>query len=171
MAVLVQMSGVVAWHRRDNAEARGRFEEALVAFQDVGAHFNVILVKSDLAHMERQLGNHARALELYRDTIVAFRDTGQRGAVAHQLECIAFIALAQNQLERALRLLGAAEALREQSGTPMTPDEQVDYQRQVTLARGQLNPELAAKTWAKGRVLTMDQAIRYATDANSRMPA
>ncbi len=170
-ALLVQMSGVVAWRRQDYAEARGRFEEALVAFQDVGAHFNVILVKSDLAHMERQLGNPSRALELYRDTIVAFRDVGQRGAVAHQLECIAFIALAQNQFERALRLLGAAEALREQSGTPMTPDEQVHYQRQVTLARDQLNPELAAKTWAKGRVLTMDQAMQYATDANSRMPA
>ena len=128
------------------------------------AHFNVLLAKSDLAHLERNVGNYARALELYRETIIAFRDMGQRGAVAHQLECFAFIAIAQNQLDRAVRLLGAAEAWREQGGTSMTPDELVGYQKQVAVAGEQMDSELFIKTWAEGRALTMEQAIQYATD-------
>jgi tetratricopeptide (TPR) repeat protein len=110
--------GLIAAQRKDAVEARLRFEEAIAAFEEGHAHFNVLLVKSDLAHLERNLGNHARALELYRETIIAFRDVGQRGAVAHQLECFAFIAIAQNQFDRAVRLLGAAEAWRELGARP-----------------------------------------------------
>ncbi len=163
--------GLIAAHHKDAVEARLRFEEAIIAFRESGAHFNVILAKSDLAHLERNLGNFAPALELYRETIVAFRDMSQRGAVAHQLECFAFIAIAQNQFDRALRLLGAAEAWREQGGTPMTPDEQIEYQKQVEVVREQTDSELFTKTWAEGRALTMEQAIQYATEADSILRA
>ena len=156
--------GLLAAYRLDAVEARLRFGEAITAFEETRAHFNILLAKSDLAHLERNVGNYARALELYRETIIAFRDMGQRGAVAHQLECFAFIAIAQNQLDRAVRLLGAAEAWREQGGTSMTPDELVGYQKQVKVAGEQMDSELFIKTWAEGRALTMEQAIQYATD-------
>jgi tetratricopeptide (TPR) repeat protein len=157
--------GLIAAYRNDAVEARLRFEEAIAAIQERRSHYNVLLAKSDLAHLERRLGNHARALELYRETINMFRDVGQRGAVAHQLECFAFIGIAQNQFDRAVRLLGAAEAWREQAGTPMTPDEQVDYQKQVAVVRAQMDAELFARTWVAGRALTMEEAIEYATEA------
>ncbi len=48
------------------------------------------------------------ALEYYRETIIAFRDMAQIGAVSHQLECFGFIALAKDQDERALQLFAAA---------------------------------------------------------------
>ena len=168
-AALGEMLGTIASHRKDYVEARARFEEALIAYQEMGAHFNVILEKSNLAHLERSQGNYTQALELYRETIVGFCDVGQRGAVAHQLECFGFIAIAQNQFERALRLLGAAEALREQSGTPMTPDEQTVYEQQLTAIREQLPADSLATDWAEGRALTMDQAIQYAVEAESQL--
>jgi len=49
--------------------------------------------KSILAHLERRHGNFALVLEYYRETIVAFRDIAQLGAVSNQLECSGFIAL------------------------------------------------------------------------------
>ena len=60
----------------------------------------------------RQLGNFEEALALYRETIPDWQEIGHRGAVAHQLECFAFIAKAQEQGERAVKLMSAAEALR-----------------------------------------------------------
>lgn len=159
--------GLIASYRKDIEEARRQFNLAIAALQEGEAHFNVILAKSDLAHLERRAGNYPGALELYRETIVAFRDFGQRGAVAHQLECFAFIAIAQNQFERALRLLGAAEAWREWASTPMTPDEQVEYQEQVEIVRQQVDPNLFTRTWAEGRALLMEEAVQYAiTDSN-----
>jgi predicted ATPase len=170
-SVLSYNLGLIAAQRLDGVEGRLRFEEAIAAFQESRAHFNTLLAKSDLAHLERNLGNHARALELYRETIIAFRDVSQRGAVAHQLECFAFIAIAQKQLDRAVRLFGAAEAWREQGGTSMTPLEQTEYQQQVQFVRAHLDPQSLNKTWAEGRALTLEQAIQYATEAGPIQPA
>jgi predicted ATPase/class 3 adenylate cyclase len=169
-SVLSQNLGLIAGQRGEVVEARRRFAEAIAAFQDSRSHFNVILAKSELAHLELQIGNQARALELYRETIVAFRDMSQHGAVAHQLECFAFIALAQAQYERAVRLLGAAEAWRERAGTLMTPQEQAEYQQRLVAARSQFSADLFAGTWAAGRMLTIEEAIHYAITAEFDPP-
>ena len=112
-AQAAEILGFIAAHRNDYDAARAYVRESMDIYQEIGATFNVILEKSNLAHLERKLGNHTEALEYYRETILAFRDIGQRGAVAHQLECFGFMALAQNNVERALRLFAAASALRE----------------------------------------------------------
>lgn len=112
--------------------------------------------------MERELGNYAIALDIYRETIVAFRDVAQTGAVAHQLECFGFIALAQNQNERALQLFAAADALREKGGTPMTPDEQVYFDEQLIVLREKLDKIQFDSIWSKGKSMTMEGAIQLA---------
>ena len=84
---------------------------------------------------------------------------GHRPAVANQFESFAFIAVAQAQPERAARLLGAAEALREVVGTPMLEDERVEYDRQVAALRAALDPARLDEAWAAGNALDMDQAI------------
>ncbi len=161
-ATNLETAGLIAAYRKDNVQARALFQQATDIFRAEGAPFNVTLSTTALAHMERHLGNEARALELYRETIVGFRNAGQRGAVAHQLECFGFITLAQNQAERAARLFSAAEALREQAGTPMTPDEHVEYQAQIDTLRRRTEPESLQKAWAQGRAMTMEEAIQYA---------
>ncbi len=159
-----QNLGRIAGLQGDSEEARRQLELALAVFEEIGARFNTTLVRSDLAHLERYAGNHAQSLELYRETIIAFRDFGQRGAVAHQLECFAFIAIAQMESDRALRLLGAAEAWREHAGTMMTPEEQMEYQKQVEILREQVAPALFDNTWAEGRALSIEQAISFASE-------
>jgi len=169
VSVAHEMKGNIAFHRKDYDEARHLFEKAVNAYRETGASFNVIIAKSGLAHMERELGNYAIALDIYRETIVAFRDVRQTGAVAHQLECFGFIALAQNQNkrssrqdERALQLFAAANALREKGGTPMTPDEQVYFDKQLTTLREKLDSIQFDSIWSKGLVMTMEQAIEFA---------
>ena len=157
-----EILGFIAIHADDYDEARSHFKESLRVFQKVGATFNVILEKSNLAHLERRLANYAHALEYYRETIVAFRDIAQTGAVAHQLECFGFIALGQNQNERALQLFAAANSLREKGGTPMTPDEQIYFDGQLRGLRAQMDEAAFAHWWTAGRAMTMEQAIEYA---------
>jgi tetratricopeptide (TPR) repeat protein len=159
--------GLIATHRNEYDEARTRLKEAVRVYQEIGATFNVILEKSNLAHLERRLGNYARALEYYGETIVAFRDIAQTGAVAHQLECFGFIALAQNQNERALRLFAAASALREKDGTPMTPDEQIYFGEQLKGLRGKMEALRFDSIWSQGRAMTMEAAIAYALEPGS----
>lgn len=162
-----EILGIIAMHAGDHDAARAHFQESVRAYQDVGATFNVLLEKSNLAHMERRLRNYESALAYYRETIVAFREIAQMGAVAHQLECFGFIALAQGQSERALQLLGAASALRQKVGTPMTPDEQRYFDERLNELRQIMDAAKFDSLWAQGRGLTMEAAIAYALAPDS----
>jgi hypothetical protein len=133
-------------------------------YEEVGARFNVILEKSNLAHLERRRANFASALEYYRETILAFRDIGQTGAVSHQLECFGFIALEEDQDERALQLFAAANTLREKRGTPMTPDEELYFAEQLTSLREKVEEKQFELAWSKGRSMTMEEAIELALE-------
>lgn len=161
-AQAAEILGLIAIQRNEYNEARSRLQESVRDYQEIGATFNVTLEKSNLAHLERRLGNYTDALGYYRETIVAFRDIGQDGAVAHQLECFGFIALARNQHERALQLFAAANALREKGGTPMTPDEQVYFDEQLKEIHEKIDSIKFDSLWSEGRMFTMEQAIAYA---------
>ena len=157
-----EILGLIASHSNDYAKARQYLKESVRAYEEVGAAFNVLLEKSNLAHMERWLGNHAGALGYYRETIVVFKEIGQLGAVSHQLECFGFIAHAQHEYERALLLFAAAHALREQFGTPMTPDEKNYFDEQLSSLHERMDPEVFDSLWLQGGTMTLDQAVAYA---------
>ena len=157
-----EILATIAIRRNDYLEARTRLTESVRIYEEIGARFNVILEKSNLAHLERRRGNYANALEYYRETIIAFQDMGQNGAVSHQLECFGFIALDENQDERALQLFAAANMLREKSGTPMTPDEQLYFEEQLTGLREKMDEIQFVSAWSKGHMMTMEQAIEFA---------
>jgi len=103
-------------------------------------------------------------------TRCAWQELGQRAAVAHELECFAFIAGASGQNERSAKLFGAAEALRELIGSPMTPLERREYDQAVSNLRTQMGEAALAKAWAEGRALTMEQAIEYALEKTDAPP-
>jgi len=148
-------------------EARVRCREAVGLFRAMGDRQIVNMAHSQLAHMERGAGNLDAARHLYQQSIVVWQDLGQRAAIAHQLECFGFIARAQNELPRAARLLGAAEALREALGTPMTGLERTEYDREVAALRVQMDAEAHAAKWAAGRAMTLDQAVAYALEGGN----
>jgi predicted ATPase/class 3 adenylate cyclase len=163
-SVANEMKGRIATYQKDYDKARTLFGKAVNGYRETGASFNVVLVKSALAHMERESGNYEIALEIYRETIADFRNIGQTGAVAHQLECFGFIAIAWEQSERALQLFAAADALRKKGGTPMMPDEQIYFDEQLKALRDRLDKSQVAIIWSKGCALTMEQAIELALE-------
>jgi len=120
------------------------------------------VMTSELGHIARHTGDMKEARRIYQETIRGWQDLGNRSAIAHQLECFAFIAVAEEEPERAIKLFGAAEALREKINSPMTDYERVEYDKEVAQLRSLLH-ELDFNTlWAEGRALTMEQAIEFA---------
>jgi hypothetical protein len=87
---------------------------------------------------------------------------GHRSAVAHQLECLAFIAKAMEQPDQAARLLGAAEALRQKIEIDMTPSEREEYEKEVADLKANMNEKEFNTLWAEGKSMTMEQAIQLA---------
>jgi predicted ATPase len=156
--------GMFASMRGDYAEARTHFEACLSIFTELRDKFHINAIHSEMAHLERHQGHHAQAQPLYRETLAEWQRLGHRAAIAHELECFAIIAEAQEKDLRATKLFGAAEALRENINMPMTPFERVEYEREVSDLRANMDDSAFAKAWSEGRVLTMEQAIALATE-------
>jgi len=144
------------------AEALPYFEEAAALFQKIRDPSMYNSSRSEMGHLFRKQGRYAEAAAVYRETIYTFQDLGQRAAVAHELECFAYMAAAQGQNERAARLLGAAEALRELTKSDMTAMERRDYEPAVSGLRAHMDRAALAKAWAEGRAMEMKQAIAFA---------
>ncbi len=79
------------------------------------------------------------------------------------LEGLGKIAIVQNQLERAARLFGVAEALREKMGTPIPPLQRGDYDAHVQWLREKLGNAIEI-AWSQGQAMTLDEALVYALD-------
>jgi predicted ATPase/class 3 adenylate cyclase len=152
----------LAFFRGDLAEARKHADLMLDRHREMGDQLAVTDHQSMMAHSARQLGNFEEALALYRETIQEWQEIGHRGAVAHQLECFAFIARAKEEGERAAKLMSAAEALREASSSPRTPQERIEYDTELDSLRAGMDEKAFTSLWAEGHSMNMEQAIEYA---------
>jgi hypothetical protein len=65
-----------------------------------------------------------------------------------------------------VRLAGAAAALRERVGPPVTPEDQSFLTDLIVRARRALTPEAQLAAWAEGQAMTLEQAISAALVAS-----
>jgi predicted ATPase/class 3 adenylate cyclase len=140
--------------------AEALYREVEQRFHGLGAPMQTIITRNELAHLLRRQGKWAQALPFYRESILYFQDIGHEPAVAHQLECIAYIAIAQEEPEKAARLLGAAQAIREWTNSPINlPWEKTEYDlamKQLAEILGSAGRDAAV---GEGRSLTLDEAV------------
>jgi tetratricopeptide (TPR) repeat protein len=148
----------------DYEQARARFRTCLSVFLELGDKHRINMIQSELAHIEREQGKYEQAIPMYRETILEWQRLGHRAAVANQLECFAFIAKAQEHPERSAKLFGAAETLREKINIAMTPQERMEYDREITDLRTNMDEKAFSSHWADGRAMTMEQAIEFALE-------
>jgi predicted ATPase/class 3 adenylate cyclase len=154
----------LAFYRGDMADARKHADLMLDLHREMGDQLSVTGHQSAMGHVARQMGNYREALTLYRETLPDWQKMGHRGAVAHQLECFAFIAKAQEQGERAVRLMSAAEALRAASSSPRTPQEQIEYDGELAGLRAGMDESTFDLLWEEGQSMSMEQAVDLAME-------
>ena len=147
----------------------GNYQAAKQIFEDGRNIFKHIrnaafqqVVQSELGHIARHTGNLGEAKAIYQETIRSWQDSGNRGAIANQLECFAFMAITEEEPYRAARLFGVAEALRDKAQSPMTDFERIEYDQSVSQLRAMLAEAEFNSLWAEGKSMTMEQAIRLA---------
>ncbi len=145
-------------------EARRAFASAIEGYEQLADEGMVLVARSDLAHALRLNGMAEEAAGIYRRTLHAWQHAGNRGAIANQLESVAFVALERDEPRRAARLLGAAEAIREDAGTPMLSYERFEYNGAVDALRRRPEADALAAAWADGRRLSADAAVAEALE-------
>jgi predicted ATPase/class 3 adenylate cyclase len=146
----------------DLEQARSYFRQAASLFVRLHDRLMVNVTESEIAHLERRAGNLDTALAHYRRTLVVWQEMGMGGAVAHQLECIAYVAGAMGQALLAARLLGAASSLRASTGSPMTQPESEEFSRENDRLRRHMGEATHEDAWTAGQTLTAEQAVASA---------
>jgi predicted ATPase/class 3 adenylate cyclase len=141
------------------------FEEGHRIFKHIGHKGLMALVTSEIAHTQRAMGNFTESKQTYRETIKIFQDYGNRPAVAHQLECFAMIAVAEEEPQRAVKLFGAADAIREATGHKRTDEEEAEEVQFMNRLRAMLTEAEFNALWAEGKSMTMEQSIELALRA------
>jgi tetratricopeptide (TPR) repeat protein len=161
-AVSLGNLGMVASLEGDYTRAIELYEECLALCRQLGEKNFSALTLNNLGDMRRAQGRYAEARALYQESLATQRDIGDRWAVAYLLESFAALAADEAQPERALRLAGAAAALRATIGAPLAPAEQLQLDRLLEPPRQTLGAANAAAEWQAGHRLAIDQAIDYA---------
>ncbi len=106
-------------------------------------------------------GDGAQAARLYGEVLAIWSEFGFKQGVAEGLEALGAVAADEQQWERAGRVFGAAEALRETIGAALPSVDRADYDGAVAAVRVALG-EAAEASWAEGRAMGLDQAIEHA---------
>jgi non-specific serine/threonine protein kinase len=106
---------------------------------------------------------YTKARQHYIDSLSYSHDPIE---IAYSLEGFAGLAAAQQQPERAARLLGAADAEREAAHAPHVGMDHY-YERFIAVTRRQLSDTAFDTAWAGGRAMTRREAIDYALQADA----
>jgi hypothetical protein len=146
----------------DLSAARAKFLKSAELAKKMGNKRQMYSCYSELAHVLREHGELDEPLGIYRDLLPKWRDLGHRAAVAHELECIAYILSKKEQPQRAVTILGAAYMLRRMIESTATPVELAEYEKELSAIREKLPETEFEGAWEEGQRLTMDEAITLA---------
>jgi predicted ATPase len=151
--------GDVAHDQGDSAAARALYEEGLAIFREVGDRWGIAGTLADLGSLAKEKTDYRTARSMYRESIRVFQELDHRRGIARLLEYFACLASAQLEAERSLRLAGAAAALRQNIGAPLTPAEQAKLETSLHAARQALTNKVGATAWLEGWALPAERAI------------
>jgi non-specific serine/threonine protein kinase len=148
----------------DDFEDEKRFiSNALEKYQALNHRRGTVIGQGAMAHLLRREKHFEEAEAFYRQSIVGWQELGHRSAVAHQLECLAYIAIAKGEVGRAARLLGAAEETRRQLNAESEDPQEI---KELALAMDRLakamDEEERDKVMAVGSQMSLDDAVQVA---------
>ena len=156
--------GHIANVEGDHRAARVHTEESLAIMRDLGDVRNIARSLVSLGWLAIDRQDHAGARGLLAESLAIARELGDAMVAADGLEIFAYLALAVGSMDRAARLQGAAEVLRETIGVPLSPSERAGYDVDVAAVRSAMGEPKFAAAWADGREMTVEQAVAYALE-------
>lgn len=149
---------------QDNYElARSQFEECISLMKDgYGTAQGIAFSEFHIGRIARIHGDFASAWKHHATGLELFVRMGDKRGIGYSLFGFACLAHAQEEPQRAARLFGAADALREELGALLETVLQIEYGQTYSVVREMLGEEDFASIWAEGYELHLEQAIQFA---------
>jgi predicted ATPase/DNA-binding XRE family transcriptional regulator len=161
--------GIVALHAGDVARAQPLFEQSLAIQRRLDDKNCMARSLRGLGGVALAQGDFAMAWQFFVEALPLSVELDDNRSIAYCLEGLAGVAAVHQQAERAARMFGAAEALREAGDTPLLPGERVLYDQHLAMLRSVLPSEKFQAAWKVGRAMATKQAIEFALDNSQRV--
>ncbi|HEV2113305.1 MAG TPA: protein kinase [Terriglobales bacterium] len=159
MAWSLNYEGDVARAQGELEAARSLYQQSLAIFRQLGDKWGMAGCLADMGNLASAQSDHETARSLYIESMKTFQELGQKRGIARLLDCLACSAAAQSKPERALRLAGAAAALRRVLGAPLPATERVQLEAALDSARRAIPHDLAAAAWMQGWTAPLEEAV------------
>ncbi len=153
----------------ETGKARHLAEQVMDIYTDLGDKYAANPARSLLAELAREEGDFEQAADLFRETILVWRDTGRADAGVRTIESLAFTIHAQGEGESdqtrqahlvyAAALLGAADAIRHNIDRPLSILDKPEYERELAALREAAGEEEFQSAWRKGQAMDLDQTV------------
>ena len=155
---------LVALDAGDTEQATVLLEESLDLDREFESTEGIAVNLVNLAWVALRVEESDRARPLLSEALRAFNELGDPDGIAECIEAVAVLAVRETHAPQAVRLTGAAHALRELHSTPRAVAEQEDLDRDLEPARDILGERAFAEAFAAGRELTLHAAVAAAQD-------
>jgi predicted ATPase/transcriptional regulator with XRE-family HTH domain len=161
--------GQVAWRRDDLERAAALVEESIELRHALADVVGLAQSFGILGSIRKCQGNLGKALDLFQESLDRYRRLGALSGVLDCYEAVAEVMSDQARYEVAVRLLGAASALRLQTSIPLAPaDEGTIGQMEVAL-QARIGAARFTRLWAEGGLMTFDEAIALAQECSGKV--
>jgi predicted ATPase/DNA-binding CsgD family transcriptional regulator/Tfp pilus assembly protein PilF len=154
--------GSLARARHDNDAALRHFRRALALFRGIDARTEIARCLAGIGWVYLAAGDHADAAVSLKQSLQLSVATGQRLGIARGLDAVAALAVALGDPPAAVRLQGAAGALRDQVGPVTSAAAQARLDQALGMARRLVGEQSAARLLAEGARLDVHEAVSSA---------
>jgi len=165
VAVLLNSTATLALAQGDLPRAVRLLERGMAMSRSIGYRRGAAVATGNLGTVALRQGRLGEASLLFKEDLTQRQLLGDKRGIISILVELGLLNGAEGQSTRAANLLGAAEALGEVIGAPLSASERavVDYETRVAAVRADLGDARFSAAWAAGRAMTLDDAIAYAT--------
>lgn len=174
-AIVASLShlGEAALAQGDYARARAYCEEGLALGQPISPHFFRILLFQNLGEIALVQGDYAQALSWLEEGLMYSRHIPHRRSVTLTLAYFAAVigtapGRRVKDVQRAARIWGAVEALRQASGLSFSAAHRARLEHYIEQARAALDPAAWVAASAEGRAMSLEQAIEHALQTENQ---
>jgi predicted ATPase/DNA-binding CsgD family transcriptional regulator len=152
--------GQLAQLRGDRVSARAYYEEALQSLRAIDAGPEIARCLSGLGRIALDQGDTGRARQALTESLTRGHAAGLRLGVGRSLEAFAELIAMEGEPRQAVRVAGAAAALRETIG--QAPIAGARQERLLAPIRKKLGEHVVAQLWGEGRNTTPEAAVAMA---------
>jgi predicted ATPase/DNA-binding XRE family transcriptional regulator len=159
------LNGLGEINRRQGAieQAIPLYEESLHLFRAIDDKRNTAILLHNLAHALLRRGDADRAAHLFVEGLLIDHEQGNVEWVLGQMAGLGTAAALRGEWEAAAHLLGFVHEAFQTTGYALWPIDQAVYEQTLAALHKRLETHLLRAAWERGRTMTFEQAIGYAT--------